>query len=123
MHLSFGRVILFVQHVNALRHFYVDNFQFKVLEEIPDEWVVLNSGICELALHKATPSNTAAGSTAESNVKLVFQTTEDLAGLRELLIRNNVSVMEIKSFEGFPYIHFDGKDPEGNVFQIMQRVN
>ncbi len=123
MHLSFGRVILFVQHVNALRNFYIDNFQFKVLEEIPGEWVVLNTGICELALHKATPSDTAAGSAAESNVKLVFQTAEDLTGLRELLIRNNVSVMEIKSFKGFPYILFDGKDPEGNVFQIMQRVN
>ncbi|HWB93149.1 MAG TPA: VOC family protein [Puia sp.] len=119
MNFSLNRVILFVQNVELLKGFYRKNFRFEVLEEIRDEWVVLGAGNCELALHKA---GVAVDSGETNNVKIVFETDEDLGSLREGLVRNNVSMGEIRSFEGFTDLFCDGRDAEGNVFQLVQKV-
>jgi len=124
MNLSLNKIILFVQNVELLKLFYQKNFHFDLLEEIKDEWVVLKSGNCELALHKSgvTPEKNNDTSSETNNVKLVFETTTDLSALREELIRNNVQMNELKSFDGFPYLFCDGKDAEGNVFQLTQKI-
>ncbi len=121
MHVSFNRVILFVQDVTYLKSFYQQRFQFEPLEEITDEWVILNAGACELAFHKAGPVGHGVDG-AFNNVKLVFEITSDLTMLRDELVLNNVPMKEIKSFAGIPYLFCDGIDPEGNVFQLMQKV-
>jgi len=121
MNLSLNKIILFVQNVELLKLFYQKNFHFELSEEIKDEWVVLKCGNCELALHKAGVIPKENNET--NNVKLVFETTAGLTELREELLRNNVQMKEIKSFDGFPYLFCDGKDAEGNVFQLTQKIS
>ena len=122
MNLSLNRIILFVNDVQQLKLFYQQNFQFQLSEEIANEWVVLATGSCELALHKAGPHSPSVAP-ENNNAKLVFQTTASLRQLREQLVRNNVEMKEVRSFGNSPYLFCDGKDIEGNIFQIMQRVN
>lgn len=58
----------------------------------------------------------------ESNTKLVFEIKEELTSLRQELINKGVALREIKSFPGFDYLLCDGEDPEGNVFQLAQKL-
>lgn len=125
MNLSLHSVILFVRNVEVLKHFYQKNFQLELSEEIKDEWVVLRAGHCDLALHKMGSffeENTGTVYPVNNNVKLVFETAANLSQLREDLIRSHVVMREIKSFDNFKHVCCDGIDPEGNVFQLMQRV-
>lgn len=117
-------IILFVQDVEKLKSFYTTLFQFTVIEEIENEWVLLKAGDAELGLHKTgdaylSPEETS--SHTENNTKLVLETDEDLAALRKRLIGQGVNAGDIKTWDNFPYRLFDGKDPEGNVFQVRQK--
>jgi len=49
---SLARIIIFGHLVDQLKSFYVDNFNFSVTEEIKDQWLVLNAGQMEIAIHK-----------------------------------------------------------------------
>jgi hypothetical protein len=55
-----------------------------------------------------------------SNAKLVFTVSSDLLELRSKLEKAGVPVGAIKRYRGFPYSLCDGRDPEGNVFQLSQ---
>jgi len=121
MNISFNRVILFVQNVEALKNFYQKHFGFNVSEETKDQWVVLKTGNGEIALHKAGEMF-EGNAGANNNVKLVFETDADLYQLREQLIKNDVAMREILSFGDSLNLYCDGTDLEGNVFQMMQRV-
>lgn len=123
MNISLNRVILFVQSVGELKTFYQKHFHAELIEEIKDEWAVLKAGTSEIAFHKtgaAYSGQHRAGN--NSNVKLVFETDSGLQQLREGLINNKVVMKEIISFGNPGYLYCDGTDPEGNVFQIMQRL-
>ncbi len=125
MTVSLNRVILFVQNVGILKDFYQQHFSFEVTDEIRDEWVVLRAGNCELALHREGSEYVSIDPDLKgdsNNVKLVFGTDEDLRQLRERLVGNGVVMGDVRSFNGFPYLFCDGRDVEGNVFQLMQRV-
>ena len=125
MNVSLSRIILYVQDVGRLADFYREMLGLPVVEEIAAEWVVLRAGACELALHRvgmawrvADPSTW----TVETNAKLVMTVDRDLAGLRAELIANGVPMGEIKSFPGLTGPLCDGRDPEGNVFQLAEKV-
>jgi hypothetical protein len=123
--ISLERIILFGHLIEKLKSFYVDNFNFKVKEEIKDQWIVLNAGSIELALHKIGAEYEPKDGKAfrvESNTKLVFLISEDLSGFRKRLISQGLIIGDIKSFEGINSLFCDGEDPEGNVFQIEQRI-
>jgi hypothetical protein len=121
MTFSLNRIMLFVHNVELLKRFYQENFHFELKEEIKDEWVVLQSGDCELALHRSgLPSEANRDPNATNNVKLIFETTTGLPQLRETFLRKNIHMREIKTFPGFPNPSCDGQDPEGNVFQLVQ---
>ncbi len=98
------------------------HFALDLVEEIDGEWVVLQGGAVELALHRAgTPfpaANRSAGAT--SNAKIVFSIPEDIGAMRERMIAAGVVMRGVKRYDGFPYLLCDGQDPEGNVFQLMQ---
>jgi len=53
-------------------------------------------------------------------VKFVFAITSDLAAHRARLEAAGIAVGDMKRYEGFPYEMYDGRDPEGNVFQVMR---
>jgi hypothetical protein len=124
MTVSLERIILYVQDVERLAHFYHTMFDLPVIEEIKDEWAVLRAGACEIALHRVgKPYRVADASSwqVETNAKLVLSTDRDLKTLRAELIAKGVPLGEIKSYPGLTGPLCDGKDPEGNVFQLAQR--
>lgn len=122
---SLSRIIVFGHRVDALKSFYVNHFGFSVVEETPDQWIVLRAGAMELALHKVGPGYEPENGTdfrAESNTKLVFLISHDLPLFRKKLAENGVEIGEVKSFDGINSLFCDGEDPEGNVFQIEQKL-
>ncbi len=122
---SLGRIIIFGHLVDNLRSFYVDYFNFEVVEEIKDQWIVLKAGQTELAIHKIGQEYQPKDGIkfkAESNTKLVFQTSENISNLRQQLINAGAVIGDIKSFKGNQSLFFDGEDPEGNIFQIEQKA-
>ncbi len=123
MSMPLVRIILYVRDVATVEAFYREHFDADTVERIENEWVVFKMGPIELALHragasyrKASPPTAPTGSTT----KLVFAITSDLAAHRDSLSASGVSVGPIKRYDGFPYAMYDGRDPEGNVFQVMR---
>jgi predicted enzyme related to lactoylglutathione lyase len=119
------RIILFGHLVDRLKRFYVDYFGFSVVEEISDQWIVLNAGQVEIAIHKIGQGYEPEDGKpfrAESNTKLVFSINNNLEDFRQRLVNNGVVMGAVKSFEGINSLFCDGEDPEGNVFQIEQRL-
>jgi predicted enzyme related to lactoylglutathione lyase len=113
-------LILFVNELDQLKKFYLDHFNRQLEEETPGSWVLLTFGPMSLGLHK-----TWAGfvqDSAETNVKLIFDTSEKLSEKRLLFQSLGLETTEIKTFPGYPYHVFDGKDPEGNVFQVRMKI-
>jgi hypothetical protein len=114
-----------VQDVSRLADFYGDALGLPIVEEIKDEWAVLRAGPCEIALHRVgKPYRVADASTwqVETNAKLVLTVDRELAELRAELIGKGVPMGEIKSYPGLTGPLCDGKDPEGNVFQLAQKL-
>ncbi|KQR12546.1 MULTISPECIES: VOC family protein [Xanthomonas] len=128
MSIALVRLIIYVRDVAAAKAFYQTHFALPVIEEIADQWVVLVAGQIELALHlmgdryRQQPSSPASDGApaAGSTTKLVFAITSDLAAHREQLRSAGVRVDELKRYAGFAYQMYDGRDPEGNVFQVMR---
>jgi predicted enzyme related to lactoylglutathione lyase len=126
------RLIIYVQDVTRLQSFYADNFDLPVIEEIKGEWVVFKAGPIDFALHRVGEQyrqGSAAGQNAKSasltsktgsNTKFVFAIDSNLQVHREKLIAAGAKVGNLKRYEGFPYEMYDGRDPEGNVFQVMR---
>jgi len=126
MNISLSRIILFGKDVEGLKSFYIQHFNFKLVEEISGEWVVLNAGQTEIAFHKIGGdfiNESDEPFRADSNTKLVFNIDSDLSVFRENLLQLGVALRDIKSFPGFNYLLCDGEDPEGNVFQLSQKLN
>lgn len=124
MSLHLNSIILFACDVERLKNFYTDNFGFEVKEETGSEWALLKAGECELGLHKIGPAffkTVGSSPGAGNNVKMIFETTDDIYSLHRKLLEKGVSLQEIKTWDNFPYLLFDGKDPEGNVFQVRMR--
>ena len=116
-------IILFGYDINRLQSFYTEHFKFKVVSAIQDVWVVLRADNTEIAFHKIGSDyapKEGEDFKVESNVKLVFQTQEDLYLIRERMVNSGIKMKKIKSFEGMNSLFCDGEDPEGNVFQIEQ---
>ena len=119
-------IILFVKDVEKLKTFYINDLHLELKEEIISEWVLLKAGQCEIGLHKAGSEyadKTYGCLQKDNNTKIVLDIDTDIYLLREHLIGKNVSLREIKTWDGFDYIICDGEDPEGNVFQLRQRKN
>lgn len=108
----------------ALREFYQNHFGFTLVEEIGETWVVLQAGNTEIAFHEMGKqywnSDHLEG---QRNAKIVFEVVDTIISKRAELLNAGVKMKGIKTFGGFPYLYCDGEDFEGNVFQLMQKVN
>ncbi len=121
MQIAMTRVIPYVRDIARVKGFYETHFAFRTIEEIDGEWAVLLAGRIELALHLAgKPFRGVPIVAASSNCKLVFTVDSDLLELRRKLESAGVPVGTIKRYQGFAYSLCDGRDPEGNVFQLSQ---
>lgn len=121
MSLALSRIILYVHDVALLKAFYVTHFKLAVVEEIEREWLVLQAGAVEIALHRVGHAYRGdAARQAMANTKLVFALPSGLPEQRQTMLAAGVAMRELKRYDGFPYLLCDGEDPEGNVFQFMQ---
>jgi predicted enzyme related to lactoylglutathione lyase len=121
MSFSMTRLILYVRDVALLKSFYQQHFDLPVTEEIAGEWVVLNAGGMEIALHRVgEPYRDRPVAANTSNAKMVFSVQTGLPELREKLVNAGVPMRSLKRFDGFAQLMCDGEDPEGNVFQLSQ---
>lgn len=117
-------IILFVQDVDKIKSFYIDNLELELVDEINSEWVLLKAGTCELGLHKIgveylNPSN--APFKFDNNSKIVFEIDEDIFALHNKLVNKKLILKEVKTWDNYNYWIFDGEDPEGNIFQIRMK--
>lgn len=121
MPISMSRLILYVRNVTLLKTFYQTHFALPVVEEIENEWVVLQAGAVEIALHRiGEPYRDLPVHASTSNAKIVFSVESGLTELRERLVAAGVRMRDLKRYDGFPQLMCDGEDPEGNVFQLSQ---
>lgn len=124
MQLKLDSIILFVSDLEKLTDFYHHVLGLTILENIPSEWVLLAAGSANIGLHKVGSAYADAVSNKtpdDSNIKIVFESEENIHQLRQRLTAKGVLLKEITSFDGFPYWLCDGQDTEGNVFQIRQK--
>jgi catechol-2,3-dioxygenase len=124
MKLNLNSIIIYVQNVDKLKIFYVGLLGLEIIEETSSQWLLLQAGHCSIGLHKIGDGyldNTREEFIIDNNTKIVFEVDEDINKVRERLLNKNVAMKEVKTFENYDYWLCDGKDPEGNVFQLKQR--
>jgi catechol-2,3-dioxygenase len=113
MDLEIKRVILFVRDVAAVAVFYREVLGLRVKNADSPDWLEFDAGACTLALHNGgTPNH------ARRSPKIVFAAA-DVEGTREELMKRGARLGPVKGFGTLQFC--DGKDPEGNVFQISNR--
>ncbi|WP_417428633.1 hypothetical protein [Halpernia sp.] len=121
---NLNTIIFYVQNVDKLKSFYIDIFNFKIVENYQSDWTLLEAGNCKIGLHKIGEqylNKIKEGHRFDSNAKLVFEIDEDITEIRQTLIEKNVAMREIKTFDNYDFWLCDGEDLEGNVFQIKQK--
>ncbi len=122
MKITCKRLILFGKEIDSLKKFYCRLFGFKVIEEIKNEWVVLGLDGFEIGLHRFGKATTKKAFHANSNSKLVFTIEEGrINSFKKKLEKSGVQIKYQFEYGGF--YHMDGEDPEGNVFQVKQKLN
>ncbi len=125
MNLSLSTLILFVHQIEQQKKFYRDVFQLEVVEEY-STWVLFKTSSCSLGLHQIPEEYIGDDPNfqVDNNVKLVFDVADvPLQQFHDQLMQQGVRLQPITSFENYPFDLCDGKDPEGNVFQLRQRKN
>src|SRR5438445_7989916 len=106
MHLA--RVILFTPRIEALTAFYRDTLGLPIRKGSAAEgWVEFDA----LALHQ--------GKSKPGTCKLAFG-SKDVGKTREELVQRGARMGKLKDFGDLA--RCDGKDPDGNLFQISSRV-
>lgn len=112
MKLDLRRVILFVDDIAAMTDFYEQKLGLKVLTR-DERWVDFDTGGARLALH--------AGVSNPGRTKVCFY-VPDIGKARQELVDRRVRMgREPGRATGDPQL-CDGKDPEGNTFQLSNRA-
>lgn len=123
MNVKLNSIILYVQNIELLKNFYVENFNLKVIEE-DHIWVLMSAGTVNIGLHKIGDEyleKINEGYQFDNNTKLVFEIDANIETARNELLSKNVHMREIKTFENYDFWLCDGTDPEGNVFQLKSK--
>lgn len=123
MDLKLDSIIIFVENIDQLKLFYVDILKLEIVQEFKSEWLLLKAGNCNIGLHKFGNQHLETSKKHlefHSNTKIVFETNDDIHQLRERLLSQGVVLREVKTFDD--YWLCDGEDPEGNIFQIKQKL-
>ena len=112
MGLELKRVILFTRNLESMGRFYGEVLGLKLANTEPG-WREYHAGGCAIALHEgeSKPGNRPP--------KLAFFSA-DVAATRATLTRRGAKMGKILSAGSFDLC--DGKDPDGNAFQISSRT-
>jgi predicted enzyme related to lactoylglutathione lyase len=108
--------ILFVKDMPRLTAFYGEAFGFKQLKNArykETQWLELQAGKgFKLCLHKFPKPGSPSG----NRNKLVFG-VDDVSKARAALKGRGARLGDIKTYADVD--HLDGRDPEGNAFQLV----
>jgi predicted enzyme related to lactoylglutathione lyase len=112
--MDISRVIIFTPDVKRLSDFYRGCFGLTVIGDADDGWTELDAGGCSLALHKTSEQGTGR----DGWTKIVFG-SENVEAEKTRLESLGVKMSDVMTFGE---IHLcDGRDPDGNYFQISSR--
>lgn len=109
-----ARAIVFTPDVARLAGFYRDAFGLEAMLGADEDWTELNAGGCNIAFHRI--DEVAGG--RDGWIKLVFG-SEDVAGEKRRLESLGIEMSDVVEFDGIKLC--DGRDPDGNWFQISSR--
>ena len=112
MQIEMRRIILFTPNMDSMSHFYSGVIGLELATSERD-WKEYKAGGSNIALHRGKSS---VGSRPP---KLVFYAA-DVAAARAALVKRGALVMG-KVVSGNKFDMCDGKDPDGNPFQISSR--
>lgn len=112
--MDLSRVIIFTMDVGRLVEFYKAHFGLEIVGKADDGWTELNAGGCNLAFHKTSEKT----SDKDPGIKFVFG-SDDVPGERSRL--EGLGIKMSKVFEFGDIQMCDGRDPDGNRFQISSR--
>ena len=114
------RVMLHVKDVGAVAAFYRYVLGCEVMPRTNADWTELNAGGCAIALHQWSNKQSDRG---RSWAVLAFG-VEDVAETRKEPMQKGAKMGSVQKVDTAPYegLRFcNGKDPEGNTFQITNR--
>ena len=112
--MNISRIIIFTPDVKRLSDFYRECFGLIVIGDADDGWTELDAGGCKLALHKASELGTGR----DGWTKIVFG-SENVEAEKVRLEGLGISMSEVVTFGEIQLC--DGRDPDGNYFQISSR--
>ena len=110
MQLAIRRVILFVDDLKAMTDFYEKKLGLTVVGR-EDGFVDFDAGACRLALH--------AGMSNPGRTKICFYVPDVSKARKELIDKGIRMGADPGNAAGLQLC--DGKDPEGNTFQLSNR--
>jgi len=111
MPLEIRRIIIFTSNMDAMTRFYRDVVGLKALADEAD-WKEFGAGGCNIALHRG--KSTRGGRPP----KIAFYAA-DVAAARATLVGRGAVMGKVASGRAIDLC--DGKDPDGNPFQISSR--
>jgi catechol 2,3-dioxygenase-like lactoylglutathione lyase family enzyme len=111
MKLELRRVVLFTAHMDEMSRFYGEVLELELANSEPG-WKDYRAGACSIALHKGEAK------IGNRPPKLAFYAA-DVAATRATLVRRGAKMGKVNSAGSFDLC--DGKDPDGNAFQISSR--
>jgi hypothetical protein len=114
MFMQLVRMIIFTSDVKKLCDFYIKCFELVPLGTPDADWVELGAGACNIAFHRISEFSAVR----DGWIKPVFGTA-DVAGEKARLESLGVEMSEIIEFGEIRLC--DGRDPDGNWFQISSR--
>lgn len=112
MKLRIRRIIIFTSRMEVMESFYSDVIGLKVAGR-EEGWVDFDAGECRLALHAE------GGAPGKRPPKIVFHAT-DVAAARTALVKRGAKMGKVISTKSFDMCN--GKDPDGNPFQVSSRA-
>lgn len=112
MKLTLKRIVIFTENIQSLELFYKNVIGLSVIGK-QTGWVEFDGGGCSVALHHGKPV------IGRRPPKLVFFAADVAAARATVMKRGAVPLTEVQSTATFDMC--DGKDPDGNPFQISSR--
>jgi len=114
MKLQISRIIIFAKDMERMAVFYGDSLGLpRAGGSVAEGYLEFDAGEIRIALHRG-----GSGETHRRPPKIVFH-ADEVAAAKELLAARGVKLGKVKLADG---LHLcDGKDPEGNAFQLSNR--
>lgn len=113
MQLECHRIIYFTDKIEAMSRFYAEVIGLRPVAGGDGEWRAFDAGACQIALHRGRPSPGARGP------KIVFHSADVAASRATLIQRGAADLGRVVSGDQVTFC--DGRDPDGNPFQISTR--